>query len=71
VRWKVSRIPRKRDYKTYRRVNDDIVPTEEERRLSRIQPVRNLLKEEGVVRPIKVLSVSLIGIDVQALTRWM
>jgi hypothetical protein len=43
---------------TYGSIDDDILPTEEERCLSRVQPIRYLLKEQSVVRPIEVLPIS-------------
>lgn len=40
---------------TYSSVNDDILSSQEECSPSRIQSIRNLLKEKRIVRPIKVL----------------
>lgn len=40
---------------TYSSINDDILPAKEESSLSRICPMRYLLEEQSIVRPIKVL----------------
>lgn len=40
---------------TYSSVNDDILSSEEECSLPRIQSIWNLLKEKRIIRPIKML----------------
>jgi hypothetical protein len=44
--------------RAYSSINDDIFPSKEESSLSGIQPIWYLLKEQSVVRPIKMLPIS-------------
>jgi hypothetical protein len=41
---------------THCRINDDILPSKEERRSPRIEGIRDFGKEKGVIGPVKMLT---------------